>query len=173
MHFSLLPVSMLLSLAVAQTTTFSAPSTSVSVCAAQPVLDQCLASTQAIVTGCVSTDYDCLCSKWNDVLTCFNQCPNDSRKGSTQSSVDTFCADASVYTSSTTSIVSAPVSSSFAATTTMASGAGVSTNSAGVVQTASSTHSPAATATGKSAGEMLGVNGGLVLGLAGLVGAFL
>jgi hypothetical protein len=76
MYLSLLPVSLLLSLAAAQTTTSqsvisvtSAAAGTASVCAAQAVLEACLASTEAIAAGCSSTDYQCLCEQWNNVLT--------------------------------------------------------------------------------------------------------
>lgn len=60
MQFSvLLPISLLASYAAAQTT---------SACAAQPVLEACLASTQAIASDCASNDYNCLCPKWKTVL---------------------------------------------------------------------------------------------------------
>lgn len=68
MYISLLPISLLVSLAAAATT-ISGSTGSSSACAAQPVMDACYASTSAIAEGCLSTDYGCLCSKWNDVLT--------------------------------------------------------------------------------------------------------
>lgn len=68
MQFTLLPISLLISFAAAQSST-AASSGTTSVCAAQPVLEACLASTQAIAAGCASTDYKCLCEKNNDVLT--------------------------------------------------------------------------------------------------------
>jgi hypothetical protein len=69
MHFAtLLPATLLLSLAAAQSTSAAvAPGTSV--CAGQNVLDACLGSTRAIANACQTTDYNCLCQKWNDVLT--------------------------------------------------------------------------------------------------------
>lgn len=85
MYLSLLPASLLLSLAAAQTTTTqsvisvtSAAAGTASVCAAQPVLEACLASTEAIAGACSSTDYQCLCSKWNDVLTYAYSTPSGS-----------------------------------------------------------------------------------------------
>ena len=75
MYLSLLPASFLLSLVAAQTTTSavlsvtSAAAGTTSVCADQAVLEACLASTEAIATGCAATDYQCLCEKWTDVLT--------------------------------------------------------------------------------------------------------
>jgi hypothetical protein len=71
MYISLLPTALLLSLVGAQTTSYSLVATTSSACAAQPVLEACLASTEAIANGCLSTDYSCLCQKWNDVYTYF------------------------------------------------------------------------------------------------------
>ena len=58
----------LLSLALAQGSSVSSAATASS-CAAQPVLDACLASTQALVSSCSTTDYSCLCTKYTAVLT--------------------------------------------------------------------------------------------------------
>jgi hypothetical protein len=75
MHISLLPASLLLSLVAAQSTTSavlsvtSAAAGTASACGAEPVLEACLASTEAIANACSTTDYQCLCQKWNDVLT--------------------------------------------------------------------------------------------------------
>jgi hypothetical protein len=67
MHLSVAPVALLLSVVAAQS--YSLPYTPVTACAAKPVLESCLASTQAIVVSCASTDYGCLCQKWSDVET--------------------------------------------------------------------------------------------------------
>jgi hypothetical protein len=68
MYTSLLPATLLLALATAQST-LSGSFASSTACAAQPVMDACYASTSAIAQACTTTDYGCLCSKWNDVLT--------------------------------------------------------------------------------------------------------
>lgn len=68
MYISILPATLLLSLATAQTTLSGSFATSTA-CAAQPVMDACYSSTSAIAQACSTTDYGCLCSKWNDVLT--------------------------------------------------------------------------------------------------------
>ncbi len=65
---TLAPLALLVSLATAQTT-YSMGATTSSACAAQPVLEACIASTQAIAQGCATTDYNCLCQKWTDVQT--------------------------------------------------------------------------------------------------------
>ena len=69
MQFSLLPISLFLSVAAAATSTSSAAASTSSVCAAQDVLNQCLITGQGYLDACASTDYACLCSKSNDILT--------------------------------------------------------------------------------------------------------
>lgn len=69
MHFSLLPATLLVSVAAAQvSTTYSAPASGATACGALPVVDNCLASTQLIANACSPTDYSCLCDKWNVVV---------------------------------------------------------------------------------------------------------
>jgi hypothetical protein len=41
---------------------------STSACAAQPVLNNCLDSTQLAASNCNTTDYGCLCEKWSAVV---------------------------------------------------------------------------------------------------------
>lgn len=190
-----LTISSFAALAVAQTTSFSiTSSTTSSVCGAQPVLDACIASTTAIIQSCASTDYNCQCQKYGDLLTynlslfpnasltnthstsCFNVCPNDPRLAAAQSSQSTYCADASIYSSSTSSAVSRSVSAAATTTTDSGTASGVATTgSSGAVRVASSTTSASSTsATAKSGAqkELLVGAGSVVLGFAGLVGAF-
>jgi hypothetical protein len=48
-----------------------------SVCAAQNILETCLATTQGYLSQCSASDYSCLCDKYTAIMTCFNNCPND------------------------------------------------------------------------------------------------
>lgn len=70
MHFSkaTLPFAALVSYAAA-TTTAAATSGFSAACDAQNVLDACVSSTTAIARACQTTDYICLCTSWNAVLT--------------------------------------------------------------------------------------------------------
>lgn len=188
MHLSILPISLLLSLAAAQSTSTSTSS----VCAALPVLNACLASTEAIAEGCASTDYNCLCQKYSAVLTyvlvsthhiiltftysCFDQCPNDPRQPSILSVQTTYCDDAAEFSSSVSPAVSQPVSSVVSATgaASVAATATRSGSSGAIVVASSTTGSSASTGTSKSGAETLFVGaGGVVMGVAGLIGAFL
>lgn len=70
MHFSkvTLPFAALVSYAAA-TTTVAATGGFSGACEAQNVLEACVSSTTAIAQACQSTDYICLCTSWNSVLT--------------------------------------------------------------------------------------------------------
>ncbi|PMD56938.1 uncharacterized protein K444DRAFT_632096 [Hyaloscypha bicolor E] len=175
MYISLFPASLLLSVAAAATT-ISGSSASSTACAAQPVMDSCYASTSAIAQACTTTDYGCLCSKWNDVLTCFLQCPNDPRYASAKSSHETYCNDFVAYGGTTTSAISRAVSA--VSTITSGSSGAQATESSGAVRVASSTTASGAgassTTTVKNGAEGVAVGAGSVLmGVAGFVGAFL
>ena len=56
----LFPLAVLASSAVAQTT---------SVCLADYIVKACLSSEKAKLTSCVSTDYDCQCQQWKNIIT--------------------------------------------------------------------------------------------------------
>lgn len=63
----------------AQTTTTTAAS-GTSSCAAQAILEQCLVTTEGYLDLCDTNDYGCLCDKYTSIMTCFNNCPSDSRE---------------------------------------------------------------------------------------------
>lgn len=175
MYISLFSTSLLLSVAAAATTISG--STSSTACAAQPVMDSCYASTSAIAQACTTTDYGCLCSKWNDVVTCFLQCPNDPRYASAKSSHETYCNDFVAYGGTTTPAISRAVSSAVSTTTSGSSGAQVTESSGAGRVTSSTTASgtgASSTTIVKNGAEGVAVGAGSVLmGVAGFVGAFL
>ncbi|RKF80283.1 putative gpi anchored serine-threonine rich protein [Golovinomyces cichoracearum] len=118
-------------------------------CAAQPVLELCLSSTSAIASACAPTDYSCLCQKYTDVLTCYNNCPDDVRRASTLSSQSAYCANASMYSSTQTSALP-PASSSASATiltgtSTTSSSAPSAINSGSPTMTGTSSSMPGMT----------------------------
>ncbi|KAJ9665163.1 hypothetical protein H2201_004824 [Coniosporium apollinis] len=69
-------------IAVAQTATGSAVSsiatspTNGCLPGAETIVDACLASTQALADACPGNDWVCLCTQYQNVLTCYNNCPN-------------------------------------------------------------------------------------------------
>ncbi|KAK2625189.1 hypothetical protein QTJ16_005558 [Diplocarpon rosae] len=167
LQLPLLPVALLASLAAAQTTTFSAPAAAAttSACGAQPVLEQCLGSTELIAAACAATDYNCLCQKWTDVVVCFNVCPDDTRLAGLQNTKDSYCAYATTVTAAptTASATGTPTVTAAGSTRSVASGSRSATASAA-----------AGTATGESgAGRVVLGAGGVLMGVAGFAGVFL
>ncbi|PQE26841.1 gpi anchored serine-threonine rich protein [Rutstroemia sp. NJR-2017a BVV2] len=167
---------LLISLAAAQSSAAVAPGTSV--CAGQNVLDACLGSTRAIANACQTNDYNCLCSKWNDVLTCFESagCPNDPQYAGTLSNKQTYCANASVYSSSSSSAISKdwPTSATTTAATATGSESAAAASKTSGTGSASKTGTASATsATGSSGAEKAVVGAGGVLGLVAGVVAWL
>ncbi|KAL3424321.1 hypothetical protein PVAG01_03602 [Phlyctema vagabunda] len=167
MQFSLLSVSALLfSLAAAQTTRSTA-------CAAQPVLDACMATSKGIINSCVTTDYSCLCTAYTALLTCYDQCPNDTGVTAASSTRASYCA----YVT-TTAAISRPVSSWVSSATGVAAATTASGNSEAAEVTGTGTGTATSSSASNTATGNAGVKGaltnagGLLAGVAGLA-AFL
>lgn len=108
---------------------------------------------------------------------CFLQCPNDPRYAATLSSHETYCNDEVAYGTTTSAPISRPVSAAPSSATTSGSSGAQTTDSGGVRVASSSTASgtgATSTGTSKNGAEGLAIGAGSVLmGVAGLVGAFL
>lgn len=128
-------------------------------CPAQPVLDACISSTSAIASACPLTDYNCLCQKNTDVLTCFNVCPNDPRRSSTLSLQASYCANQSIY-SSLSSPTTHPMS--LATQSSSASAIATATASATVTPKPNNTTEPSPTKSSESTGSKISAS---ILGL--------
>ncbi|KAF1839274.1 hypothetical protein BDW02DRAFT_233626 [Decorospora gaudefroyi] len=65
-------------------------------CAAQNILDTCLAGYQSRIDDCNAkgNDFICLCDVYNDVLVCYNNCPDAPEKPSVQNTVISYCGAA-------------------------------------------------------------------------------
>ncbi|KAF4313717.1 hypothetical protein GTA08_BOTSDO00989 [Botryosphaeria dothidea] len=116
----------------AQSSTSSASSsTSTSSCQAANIVTACVDGIKPRTEGCGGNDWDCLCSAYTDLLTCYNNCPNDQTRSSVQNQVTQFCnaANANKSTSSSSSgsaTVTATSASSAATATATASASGTS-----------------------------------------------
>ncbi|KAL2128290.1 hypothetical protein VTI74DRAFT_9379 [Chaetomium olivicolor] len=161
--FLLLPVALLASAAVAQTT---------SACGANYIVEACLASEKAKLAACKGTDYECQCAQWENVITCYNNCPNDPRQHESAGQRDIFCGYASQFPSNK------PTQSASTASKTAASNDAQKTNSA----ESSGTEQGAATGTTSgnaptktpNAGAELAMNaGGVLAAVAGVVAVVL
>ncbi|CZT41283.1 uncharacterized protein RSE6_01003 [Rhynchosporium secalis] len=150
MQLSLLPVSLLLSLATAQSTvSFSSKPVTSTECAGRGVLDSCYTA-----SGCV----------------------NDPTIPTAQNSKDTYCANASIYPSSTSSPTSRASASTTATTTQSGTMPAQTTSGTGSVRTATTSGGAAASPTQSGSGAVReGVvgAGSVLMGVVGLMGALL
>ncbi|KAH8902378.1 hypothetical protein BR93DRAFT_264420 [Coniochaeta sp. PMI_546] len=64
-------------------------------CAADYIVEACLGTTNGQLAACSNNDYGCQCTAYTNILTCFNNCPNDTRISTYQSQKQIFCAMAS------------------------------------------------------------------------------
>ncbi|KAL8418678.1 hypothetical protein RB594_002045 [Gaeumannomyces avenae] len=153
MKFFLLPLAFAASLAAAQS----------SACGADYILEACLTTENANFAACSEGDWDCKCSSYNNIMTCFNNCPNDLRRETQQGQQKIFCGYASQFPSKTAGVAKSSAASggaAAAATTTPASGAS---------NTASSTTGAASPAKTNGAATDLAMNAGGVLALVAAV----
>ncbi|KAK4914084.1 hypothetical protein LTR66_017173 [Elasticomyces elasticus] len=158
-------------LASAQTATSSAmSSTTSSSCAAQNILDACKSTIQGQINTCATNDYSCLCTNYQNLLICYNNCPMDSGVGTAQQLRQQNCVAASAYGSTTILGTASVTSGAMSATgtysssmTAVQSGFASGSNTASGVS-ASSTHASGAGDV-KAAGGILA----LVAGVAALL----
>ncbi|EED23963.1 GPI anchored serine-threonine rich protein [Talaromyces stipitatus ATCC 10500] len=102
-------------------------------CAAQNILDACLATEQAQLQACGVNDWSCLCEQSNNVLTCYNNCPGDDGHFGAQQRMTSYCNAAKAYSPS--SISSSAVSSATSAHASESSGGSASSTASGASAT--------------------------------------
>jgi len=153
----------------------AAQPTSSSTCQAQNIVDACIADTQPQINACAGNDWICLCQQYQNLLTCYNNCPDLPERATVQNQVTSFCtAAAPLLSSSAAAAATRPHASTTAATASGASGANtiVTATTPGTSATASGSHSAAsASSTGAAGFVATPVSGAVVifLGLAGLL----
>jgi hypothetical protein len=128
------------------------------------VLDACIATEQAQINGCSPSDYSCLCQQYGNLLTCYNNCPNDPGLFGVQQEKTQQCEAAQAYGTTTLMVAKSTSSGNSVASSTavessaasgFASGSGGSTATGAA---ASSTSSGAAGALRvETAGGLLAV----------------
>ncbi|KAF2759834.1 hypothetical protein EJ05DRAFT_474889 [Pseudovirgaria hyperparasitica] len=87
-------------------------------CEAENIVEACLPSVQIRIDACDSQDWRCQCDTYQQLLTCYDNCPNDARKPSVQNQVTQFCAAASAYQPSSTVAPASSTPTPSAATST-------------------------------------------------------
>ncbi|EXJ58664.1 hypothetical protein A1O7_06092 [Cladophialophora yegresii CBS 114405] len=135
------------------------------------ILDACLATIQGQVNSCLSTDYGCLCTQYQNLLTCYNNCPADPGVSTVQQQREQYCAAASAYPSST----STPATTGSATSSVPLTNPTATTSSEAAVQSGFATGSGSASASATDSADSsnsasgLSVGGSLVaVALAGL-----
>ena len=90
--FAIIAFAALSSLVSAQSATGPANSAATG-CAAQNIVDTCVAGYQDRIRACEakSNDWVCLCDVYTDVLTCYNNCPESNSRSPVQNQVTSFC----------------------------------------------------------------------------------
>ncbi|KAK3331940.1 hypothetical protein B0T19DRAFT_89444 [Cercophora scortea] len=132
--------------------TAAAAGQSTTACGAAYIVEACLGTENAKLAGCATSDYVCQCAAYGNILTCYNNCPNDPRLHDAAGQKQIFCGYASQFPSATTK--------AFSAATTLASAAATSTGKTDdsqatdvIAATATATDSSAATGTATGTGS--------------------
>ncbi|KAN0084663.1 hypothetical protein V8E54_001130 [Elaphomyces granulatus] len=154
--------------AAAQTATNSASSSSsTSSCQAQPILDACLQRLTPQLTACTANDWSCLCTQSTNVLTCYNNCPNDPGKAAAQSVVTANCNAASAYVTT-----SAPAATGSGSTSAISAASGSSgSTTATAPSSGSGTASTKASSTAGAVARAVETGGMVAAMMIGLVAA--
>ncbi|KAK4042640.1 hypothetical protein C8A01DRAFT_33304 [Parachaetomium inaequale] len=104
----LFPLAVLASSAMAQTT---------SACGADYIVESCLHFETTKLNACANDDYGCRCAQWQNIITCYNNCPNDPRQPDAEGQRVLFCGLATQYPSNTPTLAPAASTSTPAQST--------------------------------------------------------
>ncbi|KAK1750819.1 hypothetical protein QBC47DRAFT_87437 [Echria macrotheca] len=146
-------------------------------CAANYIVEACLGTENGKLATCGTQDYVCRCNAFENILTCFNNCPNDPRKHDYEGQKQIFCGYASQFPSTTPKATGATTAPATSAETTAAGGSGSGsqgTANAGASNGGTATSTGAASGQTHNAAADLAMNAGSVLAaVAGVVAAVL
>ncbi|KAK4142062.1 uncharacterized protein C8A04DRAFT_38581 [Dichotomopilus funicola] len=159
----LLSLAVLASSAMAQTS---------SACGADYIVESCLSSEKAKLATCDGKDYDCLCQSWKNILTCYNNCPNDSRLENDAGQRDIFCSYATQFASSSTAAPAKSTTAGVPAQSTGDSTDATATNTDGQAPTGTTSGNGGATGTNSAADLALNA-GGVLAAVAGVMAVLL
>ncbi|KAM5352345.1 hypothetical protein ACJ41O_005068 [Fusarium nematophilum] len=145
----------------------AAPSSS-SGCDAEYILDRCLETETKKAEDCEVSDYDCLCAAHEAIVTCYNNCPDDSRASDAKSQEQIHCQNASLYGTKTKATKTAT-----AASQTGSSDATATDDADAAEETGSATESASSPTNTNNAADLARNTGGVLLAVAGVVAAVL
>ncbi|OAA66597.1 phospholipase d1 [Niveomyces insectorum RCEF 264] len=158
--------------AAASTTAVSTGSSSS--CAAQNILEACLDTENTQLNNCGTSDWDCKCNAYGNIVTCYNNCPNDPTISTVKGQQQIFCGYASQYPSATpTGATKTGGAAEATAPTTGATGAGSSPSASKTTGGSDATHSPSGTATPNSGTDLVLNAGSMLVAVAGMMAALL
>ncbi|OJJ49592.1 hypothetical protein ASPZODRAFT_979287 [Penicilliopsis zonata CBS 506.65] len=150
-------------------------------CAAQNILDSCLVTEKNQLATCEPNDWKCLCTQSNNVLTCYNNCPNHPDQFGAEQTTDSYCNAAKAagdFSSTTaeapTSTVSSDSSSKTSGSTATTTGsADSSSDSSSDKDDSSSSSSATKSVSGFSAATSQGAAPGLAIDTGSLLAVML
>ncbi|KAF2490912.1 hypothetical protein BU16DRAFT_530501 [Lophium mytilinum] len=142
------------------------PKPTTGTCDAQNIVDACVSGIQPQITACGGNDWICLCQQYTNLLTCYNNCPNDPKGATVQTQVTSYCQAAAPYISASLSAAATMPHWSSSAT------ASATANSAttGTASKATGTAAAASASSTGVAGVVVAPVGGVLAVVLGLVG---
>ncbi|KAF2461455.1 hypothetical protein BDY21DRAFT_368673 [Lineolata rhizophorae] len=145
-------------------------------CEAQNIVDSCLATTQIQVDGCDANDWQCLCDAYEQVVTCWNNCPNSDQAFGDEQTKTSYCnaAEAQNPSSDTTTAAAAATTGATTggASSAAATGSAAANSASSAIGTPTGDSSSDSTATGSAASaSSSGAAGGVYVPAGGFVAA--
>ncbi|KAL7274417.1 hypothetical protein RUND412_002692 [Rhizina undulata] len=128
----------------------AAQSSSATACAAQYIVDACV-QTEDSNTTCTPNDWECMCNKATNLLTCYNNCPNDSAKFGYQSQQTAYCGAASAASSQSVAAATASAAAASTKTGSVTAATATAVESSNSGSATESSHSSGSATTGSAA----------------------
>ncbi|PUU79727.1 hypothetical protein B9Z19DRAFT_794141 [Tuber borchii] len=137
-------------------------------------IETCVSQYAPTITACVGGDYACQCTAYTNLLTCYNNCPNDKNSSGVKSSVTSFC-NAAAAASSASSLTNTATSTSGTGSSTAASSKPTSSGSPTTTKAPSSSSSSSSGSGSTNAALALTPAGtyGALAGVMAIAGIFL
>ncbi|KAM7221346.1 hypothetical protein V8F06_003314, partial [Rhypophila decipiens] len=138
-------------------------------CQALYIVEACLEGEERKLADCRDQDWDCKCNQHINILTCFNNCPQDTRINQWTGQKQIFCSYASQFPSSTTKVVAAKPTGATQTTEGKADDASpTNTDATGTTTTTGTAAAAAATKTDSGAADLVFNAGSMLAAVAGV-----
>ncbi|KAM7198627.1 hypothetical protein V8F33_004894 [Rhypophila sp. PSN 637] len=137
-------------------------------CQALYIVEACLEGEERKFRDCRENDWDCKCNQHINILTCFNNCPQDSRINRYEGQKQIYCSYASQFPSSTTKVVAAKPTGAPAQTTEGKADDASPTNTDATGTSTTTGTAAAATKTDNGAADLVFNAGSMLAAVAGV-----